>query len=120
MDFPSDSSSYASCFLGNVSSSTRRHHASRRYCTRSRRHHHVSPNPTRNFACVPNAAAHRKREFYEHVEMGITALTEGQTYWVSNLANASALLYHSFLGCSLYGMREDGEPVVNWTGAFFR
>jgi L-methionine (R)-S-oxide reductase len=69
---------------------------------------------------VPNAAAHRKREFYEHVEMGITALTEGQTYWVSNLANASALLYHSFLGCSLYGMREDGEPVVNWTGGFFR
>ena len=65
--------------------------------------------------------------------MGIVALTEDQTYWVrptqqlakawltmqeqvSNLANASALLYHSFLGCSLYGAREDGEPVVNWSG----
>jgi hypothetical protein len=38
-------------------------------------------------------------------------------FQVSNLANASALLYHSYLGCTkLYGVREDGEPVVNWTG----
>ncbi|KAJ9115920.1 hypothetical protein QFC22_005063 [Naganishia vaughanmartiniae] len=60
-----------------------------------------------------------KQDFYEHVEMGIVALTEGQTYWVSNLANASALLYHSYLGSpQLYGMREDGEPVVNWTGFY--
>ncbi|KAJ9117975.1 hypothetical protein QFC20_000256 [Naganishia adeliensis] len=73
--------------------------------------------PHADTALVPDDIT-TKREFYEHVEMGITALTEGQTYWVSNLANASALLYHSFLGCSLYGMREDGEPVVNWTGAF--
>ncbi|KAI5449498.1 hypothetical protein NCC49_004643 [Naganishia albida] len=59
-----------------------------------------------------------KREFYEHVLEGITALCEADAYWVSNLANASALLYHSYLGSRLYGTGKDGEPVVNWTGFY--
>lgn len=60
-----------------------------------------------------------KQAFYDHVYDNVCALIEGTPFWVSNLANASSLLYHSYLGCkALYGEREDGEPVVNWAGFY--
>lgn len=43
-------------------------------------------------------------------------LTFGTLLQVSNLANASSVLYNSYLGSALYGRREDGEPIVNWCG----
>lgn len=45
-------------------------------------------------------------------------LLEGHRYWVSNLAQASALLYHSYAGSELYGLADNHTPVVNWVGFY--
>ncbi|WVO14306.1 hypothetical protein L204_101938 [Cryptococcus depauperatus] len=58
-----------------------------------------------------------KVDFYDHVVSQLEALLEGERYWVTNLAQASALLYHSFLACPLYGGNAL-KPVVNWTGFY--
>ncbi|KAL1413075.1 hypothetical protein Q8F55_000824 [Vanrija albida] len=61
-----------------------------------------------------------KAEFYAHVQEQLAGLLEGHRYWVSNLAQASALLYHSFAGSELYGLSADTTPVVNWVGFYVR
>ncbi|WRT68038.1 uncharacterized protein IL334_005013 [Kwoniella shivajii] len=58
-----------------------------------------------------------KKEFYEHVITHLEALLEGERYWVTNLAQTSAILYHSYLASSLYG-GESVHPVVNWCGFY--
>ncbi|WWC88409.1 uncharacterized protein L201_003320 [Kwoniella dendrophila CBS 6074] len=58
-----------------------------------------------------------KAEFYEHVITHLEALLEGERYWVTNLAQTSAILYHSYLACSLYG-GESIHPVINWCGFY--
>ncbi|WVW84967.1 hypothetical protein I302_107003 [Kwoniella bestiolae CBS 10118] len=58
-----------------------------------------------------------KSEFYEHVITHLEALLEGERYWVTNLAQTSAILYHSYLACGLYG-GESIHPVVNWCGFY--
>ncbi|WVQ84354.1 hypothetical protein IAT38_006506 [Cryptococcus sp. DSM 104549] len=58
-----------------------------------------------------------KAEFYEHVVSNLEALLHGERYWVTNLAQASAILYHSFLASPLYG-GEALVPVVNWCGFY--
>ncbi|ODN74049.1 hypothetical protein L202_07520 [Cryptococcus amylolentus CBS 6039] len=58
-----------------------------------------------------------KKEFYDHVVAHLEALLEGERYWVTNLAQASAILYHSFLASPLYG-GDALTPVVNWTGFY--
>ncbi|BEJ14119.1 hypothetical protein CspHIS471_0312930 [Cutaneotrichosporon sp. HIS471] len=60
-----------------------------------------------------------KKEFYAHIHEQLRALLDGHRYWVSNLAQVSALLYHSYLGTPLYGLLEGGTtPVVNWCGFY--
>ncbi|OCF37295.1 GAF domain-containing protein [Kwoniella heveanensis BCC8398] len=54
-----------------------------------------------------------KTDFYEHVATHLEALLHGERYWVTNLAQTAAILYHSYLACSLYG-GEATKPVVNW------
>ncbi|CAK9780496.1 GAF domain-like protein [Cutaneotrichosporon oleaginosum] len=61
-----------------------------------------------------------KKEFYAHIHEQLRALLDGHRYWVSNLAQVSALLYHSYLGTSLYGLQEGTTPVVNWCGFYIR
>ncbi|OCF75393.1 GAF domain-containing protein [Kwoniella mangroviensis CBS 8886] len=58
-----------------------------------------------------------KSEFYEHVITHLEALLEGERYWVTNLAQTSAILYHSYLASSLYGGGSI-HPVVNWCGFY--
>ncbi|WVF68791.1 hypothetical protein IAT40_003563 [Kwoniella sp. CBS 6097] len=58
-----------------------------------------------------------KIDFYEHVATHLEALLHGERYWVTNLAQAAAILYHSYLACSLYG-GEATKPVVNWCGFY--
>lgn len=47
------------------------------------------------------------------------ALLSDSTFWVSNLAQVSALLYHSYAGTPLYGMNGT-SPVVNWVGFYIQ
>ncbi len=62
-----------------------------------------------------------KNEFYAHIHEQLRALLDGHRFWVSNLAQVSALLYHSYLGTPLYGLLEGGStPVVNWCGFYVR
>ncbi|WVQ96314.1 hypothetical protein IAU59_003418 [Kwoniella sp. CBS 9459] len=58
-----------------------------------------------------------KADFYEHVATHLEALLHGERYWVTNLAQTAAILYHSYLACSLYG-GEATRPVVNWCGFY--
>ncbi|KAK8858832.1 hypothetical protein IAR55_003062 [Kwoniella newhampshirensis] len=58
-----------------------------------------------------------KTEFYDHVLTQLEALLEGERYWVTNLAQTAAILYHSYLGSALYGGDAHG-PVVNWCGFY--
>ncbi|WOO76764.1 Protein YtsP [Vanrija pseudolonga] len=59
-----------------------------------------------------------KAEFYAHVTEQLELLLDGHRYWVSNLAQASALLYHSYAGSELYGLADNHTPVVNWVGFY--
>ncbi|GFZ50593.1 hypothetical protein JCM24511_08351, partial [Saitozyma sp. JCM 24511] len=78
---------------------------------------------------------HRKPAFYEHVAEQLEALLDGSTYWVSNLAQASSLLYHAYLSSPLYGSDHTPsnsspdspppqpqlpQPVVNWVGFYLQ
>lgn len=67
----------------------------------------------------PCAKQHRKEQFYEHVHEQLRALLSDSTYWVSNLAQTSSLLYHSYAGTSLYGLNGT-SPVVNWVGFYLQ
>ncbi|KAJ1924157.1 hypothetical protein IWQ60_005415, partial [Tieghemiomyces parasiticus] len=54
-----------------------------------------------------------KAEFYEEVVAQAAALLQDERNWVTNLANVSALLYHSF--------HESPDPkhkAVNWVGFY--
>lgn len=62
---------------------------------------------------------HSKEQFYGHVHEQLRALLSDSTFWVSNLAQASALLYHSYAGTSLYGLN-GSSPVVNWVGFYIQ
>ncbi|KIR58465.1 GAF domain-containing protein [Cryptococcus bacillisporus CA1873] len=72
--------------------------------------------PHADSSYIPDTIA-SKAEFYDHVVSHLEALLEGERYWVTNLSQASAILYHSFLACSLYGGNAH-SPVVNWCGFY--
>ncbi|KAF9114632.1 hypothetical protein BGX27_010297 [Mortierella sp. AM989] len=62
---------------------------------------------------TPNIApstASNKAEFYHDLELQIQSLVDGQRNWVTNLANASALIYH--------GLRAVTEKPINWVGFY--
>ncbi|KZS98539.1 GAF domain-like protein [Sistotremastrum niveocremeum HHB9708] len=56
-----------------------------------------------------------KAEFWAHVLEQLTALIEGQRNWISNLANASALIYNSLLAFEQFGAE---SRAVNWCGFY--
>lgn len=58
-----------------------------------------------------------KADFYAHIHASLSALLEGHSWWVSNLSQAASLLYHSYAGTDLYGLKDD-KPVVNWSGFY--
>ncbi|KAH7889095.1 GAF domain-like protein [Phlebopus sp. FC_14] len=57
-----------------------------------------------------------KSEFWDHVHEQLSYLLEDQRHWVSNLANASALIYHSLLAFSSHF--GSGDRAVNWCGFY--
>jgi len=57
-----------------------------------------------------------KAEFWAHVYVQLGALLAGQRNWVSNLTNASSLIYHSLLAFPAYFGKE--ERRVNWCGFY--
>lgn len=64
-----------------------------------------------------------KPAFYAHVHEQLRALLDGAPrFWVSNCAQAAALLYHSYAGSALYGLHAStgAAPVVNWVGFYVR
>ncbi|KAG0238715.1 hypothetical protein BGW42_002581 [Actinomortierella wolfii] len=59
---------------------------------------------------VPSATATTKEEFYTELKEQIEAVVVGQRNWVTNLANASALIYH--------GLRQVTGKPINWAGFY--
>lgn len=61
-----------------------------------------------------------KAEFYAHIHQSLLSLLEGSRYWVSNLAQTSSLLYHSYLSSPLYGLdpSHPHTPMINWVGFY--
>lgn len=54
-----------------------------------------------------------KSAFYTHLEEQLTALLDGQRNWVTNLANASSVIYFS-----MNKFPEWKEKRVNWAGFY--
>ncbi|RSH90854.1 hypothetical protein EHS25_010030 [Saitozyma podzolica] len=90
--------------------------------------------PHADSSFVPSEITTRSA-FYEHVAEQLEALLDGSTYWVSNLAQASSLLYHAYLSSPLYGSDQPPsdssphsptqppqppQPVVNWVGFYLQ
>ncbi|KAG0262596.1 hypothetical protein DFQ27_002265 [Actinomortierella ambigua] len=59
---------------------------------------------------VPTSTASSKEEFYSELKEQIEAIVVGQRNWVTNLANASALIYH--------GLRQVTAKPINWAGFY--
>jgi L-methionine (R)-S-oxide reductase len=70
-----------------------------------------------------------KRELYSHLQSSLASLLEGQTAWVSNLANASSLLHASLNDWRRRKSDSEGgaeaeevDPTrgktLNWTGFY--
>lgn len=70
-----------------------------------------------------------KRELYSHLQSSLASLLEGQTAWVTNLANASSLLHASLndwrrrrADSEGGGAAEEADPTrgktLNWTGFY--
>ncbi|KAG8689640.1 hypothetical protein FRC09_012339 [Ceratobasidium sp. 395] len=56
-----------------------------------------------------------RAQLWDHIYEQLELLIEGQRQWVSNLANASSLIYHSLASFSEFGT---GESAVNWAGFY--
>ncbi|CED82345.1 E [Phaffia rhodozyma] len=64
-----------------------------------------------------------KPTFYANLLESLQPLLEDQAHsnWISNLSNASALMYHHFMafgGDRAFGRTEEGDPIVNWCGFY--
>jgi len=57
-----------------------------------------------------------KAEFWVHVHDQLDKLLDGQRDWVTNLANASSLLYNALLAFSPHF--GNGDRAVNWCGFY--
>ncbi|KAH6914408.1 GAF domain-like protein [Coprinopsis sp. MPI-PUGE-AT-0042] len=71
--------------------------------------------PHADSAYVPQTIQN-KAEFWDHVYVQIASIIEGQRHWVSNLANASSIIYNSLLAFPKYF--GDGDRAVNWAGFY--
>lgn len=54
-----------------------------------------------------------KSDFYEHIELQLTGLLDGQRNWVTNFANASSVLFNSM---NRFG--DWHEKHINWAGFY--
>ncbi|KAH7924211.1 GAF domain-like protein [Leucogyrophana mollusca] len=71
--------------------------------------------PHADSSLVPSTIT-SKTEFWDHVHSQLQALLTGQRNWVTNLSNASSLIYSSLLAFSVHF--GDGERAVNWCGFY--
>ncbi|KAK2464179.1 hypothetical protein APHAL10511_003636 [Amanita phalloides] len=58
-----------------------------------------------------------KPEFWQHVYSQLEPLLVDQRCWVSNLSNASSLIYNSLLAFPAY-FGDDRSKAVNWSGFY--
>ncbi|KAF5380223.1 hypothetical protein D9757_008228 [Collybiopsis confluens] len=58
-----------------------------------------------------------KAQFWTHVHGQLKILLEDQRHWVSNLANASSLIYNALLDFPTY-FGPDAGKAVNWCGFY--
>ncbi|KAF8629863.1 hypothetical protein AX15_003224 [Amanita polypyramis BW_CC] len=58
-----------------------------------------------------------KAEFWQHVYLQLEALLGGQRHWISNLSNASSLIFNSLLAFPAH-FGFDGSKAVNWCGFY--
>jgi len=61
------------------------------------------------------AAIRTKSQFWEQLSIQLAPLLEGQRNWVTNLANASSVIYHSLRSYPAFG---DGPSSVHWCGFY--
>jgi len=69
--------------------------------------------PHADSSFIPNTIK-AKEDFWAHVYKQLQSLTRVQKQWVTNLSNASSVIYYSLLGFPAYF--GDGERMVNWCG----
>jgi len=72
--------------------------------------------PHADTSLVPRSI-NTKTEFWEHVYTQLGSLLEGQRNWVTNLANASSLIFNSLLAFPTY-FGSDDNKAVNWCGFY--
>jgi len=58
-----------------------------------------------------------KAAFWEHVHTQLEGLLDGQVHWVSNLSNASSLIFNSLLAFRKY-FGNANNRAVNWCGFY--
>ncbi|KJA20024.1 hypothetical protein HYPSUDRAFT_43629 [Hypholoma sublateritium FD-334 SS-4] len=58
-----------------------------------------------------------KTEFWDHIYSQVEVLIDGQRHWISNLANASSVIFNALLAFpKFFGRSED--KAVNWCGFY--
>ncbi|EMD33709.1 hypothetical protein CERSUDRAFT_159967 [Gelatoporia subvermispora B] len=70
--------------------------------------------PHADTAYIPQGLS--KAEFWQYVYDQLASLLEGQRHWVTNLANASSLIYNALLAFTPHF--GDGDRAVNWCGFY--
>ncbi|KAI9221548.1 GAF domain-like protein [Blastocladiella britannica] len=69
--------------------------------------------PTLSSTKVPT-----KPELYAHLSLQLSSLIDGQRSWVTNLSNASALIYHALR--DRQSALGSPTPTINWVGFYLR
>ncbi|KAF9363621.1 hypothetical protein BGX34_003701 [Mortierella sp. NVP85] len=59
---------------------------------------------------ITPSTASDKGELYGDIKLQVEGIVHGQRNWVTNLANASALIYH--------GLRDATKQPINWVGFY--
>ncbi|EGO25880.1 hypothetical protein SERLADRAFT_348269 [Serpula lacrymans var. lacrymans S7.9] len=71
--------------------------------------------PHADSSLVPSSIT-SKTEFWAHVHGQLASLLSGQRHWVTNLANASSMVYSSLLAFTAHF--GSGSQAVNWCGFY--
>ncbi|KAF8629275.1 hypothetical protein AX17_005853 [Amanita inopinata Kibby_2008] len=72
--------------------------------------------PHADASLVPTSIA-SKPEFWLHVHSQLQSLLDGQRHWISNLSNASSLIFNSLQAFPAY-FGDDTSKAVNWCGFY--
>ncbi|CAO1625615.1 unnamed protein product [Sympodiomycopsis kandeliae] len=65
-------------------------------------------------ALIPSSVTSQD-EFYSHLSDSLASLLSGQRSWVTNLSNASSILYASL---NTFRRRNDDKRIINWAGFY--